>query len=94
MVAPPNEWPTTATLLKSNLPLNGKKKVQQQSDFFYTDWLKKELWLMRDRGKCHGRVVVTLQTKDPSQTLLAVVKIKGQTRSNWIHREVYCLVGW
>ena len=25
VVAPPNEWPTTATLLKSSLPLNKNK---------------------------------------------------------------------
>ena len=27
--------------------LKWKKMLQQQSDFFYTDWWKKELWLMR-----------------------------------------------
>lgn len=52
VVAPPNEWPTTATLLKSNLPLNEKKMLQQQSDFFYTDWLKKKF--MADEGADNG----------------------------------------
>ena len=54
VVAPPNEWPTTATLLKSNLPLNGKKMLQQQSDFFLHWLVKKELWLMRARTDNDG----------------------------------------
>ena len=42
VVAPPNEWPTTATLLKSNLPLNGKKCHNNRAIFSYTDWWKKK----------------------------------------------------
>lgn len=57
VVAPPNEWPTTATLLKSNLPLNGKKMLQQQSDFFLHWLVKKELWLMRARTDNDGDTI-------------------------------------
>ena len=48
MVAPPNEWPTTATLLKSNLPLNGKKNVTTTERFFPT--LTGEKRTMADEG--------------------------------------------
>ena len=57
VVAPPNEWPTTATLLKSNLPLNGKKMLQRQSDFFLHWLVKKELWLMRARTDNDGDTI-------------------------------------
>ena len=51
VVAPPNEWPTTATLLKSNLPLNGKNVTTAER--FFLHWLVKKR-TMADEGTDHG----------------------------------------